>query len=74
MAQTQTSQSKSHRERKSGHGADEWRKAKAARNAARGHQVWVESTLDGRSFTYEELVAFTDEQIERMVVAHWVRV
>ena len=71
MAQTQNSASKEHRQRKNPRSAELWREAKKARNAERGPQVWVESTLDGKLFSYEELVAMTDEQVDRVVLAHW---
>ncbi len=64
---------KSHDDRKNMGSAEFFRKQRAERNLARPPQHWVESTLDGKHFTYEELVAMTDAQVDRIITAHWER-
>jgi hypothetical protein len=65
--------SKDHRRRKNPGARDAFTKQRHENNAHRGKQRWVPSTLDGKEFTSTQLLNFTDEELSRVVEAHWER-
>jgi hypothetical protein len=61
---------KDHTERKNPGMRDKYAAQRKETNAARGKQVWVESSFKG---TLDELDRLTDDEVLAIVPAHWER-
>lgn len=65
-----TKATKEHHKRKSPGSAEFFRKLRKERNEARPKQRWVESSFTG---TIEELERLGDEDVLKIIPAHWER-